>query len=104
MSSTYIDIIIAVLFVATAIFLAAWFLRYKANNSERRMRTMLSRCGLDPEIIELGDVVAIMREVRRRCQKCQSEAVCERWLNGEEAGENSFCPNARAFEIMAKSS
>ena len=98
------DILIALVLVVTAMCLVAMFLRYKADSSERRMRSMLERCGLDPELIAKGDTHAIMREVRRRCRTCQTEAVCERWLAGKETGENSFCPNAETFEILAKSS
>jgi hypothetical protein len=36
-----------------------------------------------------------MKEVRQRCRTCSTEDVCERWLAGEEAGENIFCPNAQ---------
>ncbi|MBF8269278.1 MAG: hypothetical protein HW386_987 [Gammaproteobacteria bacterium] len=104
MNTISYDTLIALVMVAAAIVLVAWFLRYKANNSDRRMRNMLERCGLDPETIDHGDVMAIMREVRYHCQKCQNEAVCERWLKGEETGDNSFCPNARTFEILLKSS
>lgn len=98
------DILIALILVVTAICLVAMFLRYKADSSERRMRSMLERCGLDPALIAQGDTHAIMREVRRRCRTCQTEDVCERWLAGKETGENSFCPNAATFEILVKSS
>ena len=104
MNSTSYDLIIALIMVVTAVFLVAWFLRYKAVTSEKRMRGMLERCGLDPELIATGDTQAINREVRRQCRKCQTEAVCERWLAGAAAGDNSFCPNAHTFEILSKSS
>ena len=104
MNSITSDIFLAVIMVVTAVFLIAWFLRYKAGASERRLQEMLERCGVNPELIATGDTQAIIREVRRQCRKCQTEAVCERWLVGIETGDNSFCPNARTIELLAKSS
>jgi len=103
MNPTTTDLIIGLCMMAIAAILVAAFLRYKAGTSERRMRGMLERCGIDPVIIASGDKQAIIREVRSHCRKCQSEDVCERWLSGEETGENAFCPNARTFEVLSKS-
>lgn len=75
---------------------------YLVRNSERRMQGMLEAVGLDPEIATSGDVGTIMKDVRYRCRQCSSEAVCERWLAGEEGGDNAFCPNRRVFEILKK--
>ena len=94
------DISIAIILVVVAIALVVWFLRYKAGTSERRMKEMLQRAGLDPEIATQADSESIIREVRRRCRKCQSEDLCERWLAGEEGGDNVFCPNAQVFEEL----
>jgi hypothetical protein len=63
---------------------------------------MLESVGLDPAIATSGDLPTIMSEVRKRCEHCQSEDLCERWLQGEETGGNEFCPNARVFEILKK--
>jgi len=63
---------------------------------------MIESLGLDPAIATSGDLPTIMNDVRRRCEHCQSEDVCERWLRGEVAGGNEFCPNARVFEILRK--
>jgi len=98
------DISIAIILVAVAIALVTWFLRYKTGTSERRMKKMLQRAGLDPEIANLVDSASIIREVRRRCRKCQSEDLCERWLAGEEGGDNIFCPNAQVFEELNRAS
>ncbi len=98
------DISIAIILAAVAIALVTWFLRYKAGTSERRMKEMLQRVGLDPEIANLVDSESIIREVRRRCRKCQSEDLCERWLAGEEGGDNIFCPNAQFFEELNRAS
>ena len=102
MNPTFNDLAIALIMVAVAVYLVVMFLRYKAGTSEQRMRGMLERCGLDPDLIATGDTRAIISEVRRLCRKCQNEAVCERWLTGEESGENSFCPNALTFEALIK--
>ena len=98
------DISIAIILVVVAIALVAWFLKYKAGTSERRMKEMLQRAGLDPEIAIQDDSESIIREVRRRCRKCQSEDICERWLAGEEGGDNAFCPNAQVFEELNRAS
>ena len=98
------DISIAIILVVVAIALVAWFLKYKAGTSERRMKEMLQRAGLDPEIATQVDSESIIREVRRRCRKCQSEDLCERWLAGEEGGDNAFCPNAEVFEELNRAS
>ncbi len=98
------DISIAIILVAVAIAIVAWFLKYKAGTSERRMKEMLQRAGLDPEIATQVDAESIIREVRRRCRRCQSEDFCERWLAGEEGGDNSFCPNAQVFEELKRAS
>ena len=96
------EIIVALIMIAIAYSFVILFLKYKDDTSEKRLKRMLHRCGLDPETIEQGDAEAIIREVRARCRKCQTEAVCERWLAGEQGGENSFCPNAQTFEVLAK--
>ncbi len=88
--------------LAVAIFLIVGFLRYQRTGSERRMRRMLERVGLDPKLAESGDVETIMKDVRYRCRQCSSEGVCERWLAGQEEGNNEFCPNHRVFEILGK--
>jgi len=85
--------------------LAAMFLawrRYQVVSSERRLLSMLESVGLDPELASSADMATIMSEVRQRCRHCQSEAVCERWLQGDESGDNQFCPNARVFEVLRK--
>lgn len=96
------DVTIAIILVLVGFALVAWFLRYKAGSSERRMMQMLQRVGLDPDIVAQGDSETIIREVRRRCRKCQSEGPCERWLAGEKEGDNLFCPNAQVFEELKR--
>lgn len=97
-----IQIFTAVLMVSVAFALVFGIRSYMATQSERRMRTMLIKIGLDPVIVSSGDSETIMREVRQRCRTCSSEDTCERWLTGEKAGENEFCPNREVFESMRK--
>jgi hypothetical protein len=92
----------AVVMVVVAFALVYAIRQYMAAQSERRMRTMLIKIGLDPTIVSSGDSDVIMREIRQRCRTCNSEDTCERWLAGEEPGENVFCPNAQVFESMKK--
>ncbi len=104
MNLSVMQIIGAVVMVGVAVGLLFAYRKYLAANSERRMLTMLESIGLDPAIVSTGGVGAIMSEVRRRCRSCASEAVCERWLKGDEPGDNAFCPNAGLFAILKKQS
>ena len=102
MDYTITQIIPATLMVIVAIGLIVGIRNYQSRTSERRRLAMLEALGLDPAIATSGDMPAIMRDVRKRCEHCQSEALCERWLRGEETGGNEFCPNAKVFEILRK--
>lgn len=102
MDSTLYEIGVATLMVAVIVFLIVWFFRYLATVSARRMMKMLTRAGVDPEVARQGNVEAIMQDVRTRCQKCQSEALCDRWLAGKAEGDNRFCPNAPIFRMLAR--
>ena len=84
--------------VAFGLFYA--YRKYLAANSERRMQAMIESVGLDPAMARRGDIQSIMKEVRRRCQSCSTEDVCERWLTGNEEGDNDFCPNSKVFETL----
>ena len=100
MNISLFQIIAAVVMVGVAITLFVALRRYMAAASERRMMSMLESVGLDPATVASGDTEAIMNEIRQRCRRCTTESVCERWLAGNEAGENDFCPNARVFEAL----
>lgn len=102
MNISLFQIIAAVVMVGLAVALVVAFGRFMAAASERRMMRMLERVGLDPAIISSGDKEAIMKGIRSRCRSCSTEGVCERWLAGEEAGENVFCPNAKVFEALKR--
>ena len=102
MNISLLQIIAAVAMVGVAVALFFAYRKYLAANSERRMLAMFESVGLDPTIIKSGEIDTVMGEVRRRCQSCTSEDVCERWLEGQEEGGNTFCPNAQVFEELAK--
>jgi hypothetical protein len=92
--------IVAVL-IGVAMALVAWR-RYTAANARRRRTAMLQAVGLDPAIASIGDLDLIMSEVRQRCEHCQSEGLCERWLKGAVPGGNEFCPNKPVFDVLSK--
>ena len=102
MNPTMFEIGVATVMVAVSVALVVWFRRYMAAASERRMVSMLQCAGLDPEIATHGDTEAIMKEIRRRCRRCPSEDLCDRWLAHEEKGGNTFCPNAQVFEMLTR--
>ena len=102
MDTTLTQFLAAIAMVGAAAAFVFLFRRYLVANSERRMRTMLENVGVDPAVASLSSIDNIMSEVRKRCQSCKSESLCERWLAGEETGDNDFCPNARVFEILGK--
>jgi len=72
------------------------------------MMSMLERVGLDPAIALAGEpdsvlecvIAASMKQIRQRCRACMTEDVCERWLAGDEHGDNDFCPNAKVFDAL----
>jgi hypothetical protein len=88
--------------VAVSVALVVWFSRSLAAASGRRMMHMLTRAGVDPEVARRGDTEAIMQDVRSRCQRCRSEALCDRWLAGKAEGDDSFCPNAQIFRRLTR--
>ena len=102
MNPTMFEIGVATVMVGVSVALLLWIRRYMAAASERRMMSMLKRVGLDPEIATHGDTKAIIKELRHRCRRCPSEDLCDRWLAGEEKGGNIFCPNARVFDMLTR--
>jgi len=100
MELTLFEILAAIFMVGAAFALVITYRRYLANSSERRMSGMLERVGLDPAVVKSGDKAKIIKEIRQRCRHCATEDVCERWLAGEEGGDNDFCPNAKVFEAL----
>jgi len=98
---TLLEIGVALVMVAIIAALFVWFAKYLGASSEKRMMRMLTRAGVDPDIVARSDNQAIAEDIRRRCRKCQAEDLCERWLAGKAGGENSFCPNARILSALA---
>jgi len=102
MDSSVLQILIAIaMLVAVGILLFA-YRHYLDARSEKRMLSMIDSIGLDPAIASSSELETIMSDVRKRCQSCTSEAVCERWLTCDEQGENDFCPNSKVFEVLKK--
>lgn len=93
---------IAAVLLIVGIIMVLAYLRYKSATSRSRMTRMLLRVGLDPELVRGGDTEAIMKEVRKRCSRCQTEDLCERWLADKAQGGNEFCPNAEVFEELKR--
>ena len=91
---------LAMLVVAFALVVA--YRKYLAAGSERRMKSMLESVGLDPALAASGDTDAVVNEIRRRCETCSAEDVCEHWLAGDKADDNRFCPNAEVLEQLRK--
>lgn len=104
MNPTMFEISVAIIMLVVSIAMLVGLSRYLAAASNSRMIDMMKNLALDPGIATNGDprTEAIMKEVRQRCRKCQTEDVCERWLRGEIRGRNSFCPNAQIFRILAR--
>ena len=102
MNTTLFQIGVALVMIVVSVALIVWFFKYTAAASGRRMIRMLARAGVDPEVARSGDTEAIMRDVQSRCRRCQSEALCERWLAGKVEADNSFCPNAQIFRSLTK--
>lgn len=102
MDLTLFQIGVAIVMVYVSVVILVSFQRYMRTTSERRMMLMLKRAGVDPDIAAQGDNEAIFKDVRSRCRKCRSEDLCERWLAGEVKGENAFCPNARIFSNLTR--
>lgn len=92
----------AVLVLAAAVGLAWLTLRYRAGASERRMRSMMRKLGLDPEIDLSESLDDVVRAIRRRCRQCGAVGECEAWLEGPGNNHNDFCPNARVFDILLR--
>lgn len=104
MNLTFIQIFSVFSMVVVTFVLIFAYRSYLAANSERRMLSMIESIGLGPAIASSNNLDTVMSEVRRRCQSCTSEDVCERWLTSNDGNDNDFCPNAKAFEVLRKHS
>jgi len=104
MDPTTSEITIALFMVLIPVALLLWFERSEAAATVTRMVRMMSRAGLDTRIATRGSLRArtIMKDARTRCGRCNCEDRCELWLDGKTEGENTFCPNARVFGMLAR--
>lgn len=72
------------------------------DETPRRLSRMLEALGLDPAIASSGDLPTIMSELKQRCSACQAGRACDSWLDSDERGDRSFCPNARALDVLRR--
>ena len=100
------EINVAIVMVAVTVVIFVWFQRSEAAASAMRMMRTMTRVGVDPGIATHGDprTKSIIKEARCRCGKCPVEDLCDRWLAGKVKGGNTFCPNARVFRILTRTS
>lgn len=93
----------AVIMVGVAAVIVVWLQSSRGGAAARHMTAMMGRLGLDSGAAVLGtpQTKAVLQEARRQCMRCPQEGLCERWLAGKVGGDNSFCPNARTFRILA---
>ena len=96
------QISVAIIMVGVAIASMVWLQSSMAAASARRLTGMMKRIGFNSGTAALGDpqTITIAKQHRRRCRRCRSEAVCERWLAGKVEGGNTFCPNAESFAFL----
>jgi hypothetical protein len=99
MDSTALELITALAMLALPTALIVWFFKNLASESERRMTLMMDRVGL---VAASLDDQRDITDARARCRRCPCEGLCERWLSGEVSGENTFCPNASAFDRLVR--
>ncbi len=101
---TLSDIGTAIFLVTATVALFVGFCRFVEAASRDRLRRMMASFGLDLDKVGSSDAGTglDMHAVRYRCRRCPVENVCERWLAGEIAGENGFCPNAKKFSGAVK--
>ncbi len=104
MDPTTSGVTIAIFMVLIAATLLLWFERSEAAATVTRMVRMMTRVGLNARIFTQGTAraKAIMKEARTRCGRCACEDRCELWVEGKVEGENTFCPNARIFRMLAR--
>lgn len=100
MTPNLFQIFVAAAMTALALFLVWRYVQYKRAGSDRRLAAMLVWAGVSPAVTA-GESNAVMKNLRRRCRRCQKEGVCERWLAGELRGGNEFCPNAPTMAALA---
>ncbi len=68
--------------------------------SAKRMTAMMTRVGVGAAVLGDPRTLPMRKLARRRCRRCSSTDLCERWLAGKVEGGNSFCLNAQAFRLL----
>lgn len=83
---------------------AATFRWQQSKAVRRRILRMMLTFGIDEATARKADELLDidMNAVRRRCRRCPSPEICERWLNGETVPGNDFCPNASRFAAVVQ--
>ncbi|MDX1380692.1 MAG: DUF6455 family protein [Xanthomonadales bacterium] len=102
MAPNLLQLIVAAAMAALALFLFWRLVEYRRAGSERRLRAMMAWAQVDPALAGAEASRSRLMQLRRRCRRCPSEGVCERWLTGELRGGNEFCPNAAALAEWAR--
>lgn len=73
------------------------------QHTEQRLKLMgrmAERLEVDSSEVFGGLMGTRFRAMLGRCRSCQQAQVCQRWLDGEDVGQDhtGFCPNAATFE------
>jgi hypothetical protein len=70
----------------------------------RRMMHMMALSGLDPGVAtdDHSRTDATIEQVRKQCRECPAESFCDEWLAGRAQGDDTFCPNAATFRMLAR--
>lgn len=102
MAPNLLQLIVAAAMAALALFLFWRLVEYRRAGSERRLRAMMAWARVDPALAGAEASKPRLMQLRRRCRRCPSEGVCERWLAGELRGGNEFCPNAKVLSEWAR--
>ena len=105
MNIGYFEIGIALMMLAISVAMVVAFQGFLRAGTVRRLTRMLRRVGLNPDLMARKgpESAAVIQEIWQRCRNCSVEGHCERWLNGEVAGTNAFCPNAPALLRLKQS-
>ena len=101
---TFSDIGADILLVVVTAALFVGYYRKVEAASRSRLRRMMASFALDLDNVghSVSETSLDMHTVRSRCRRCPVENLCERWLAGEIAGDNSFCLNAKIFASVVK--
>ena len=102
MTEHLLEILAVALVLAVAASLFWMARRYRMAASHRRMRAMMLKVGLEPDIDLSADLEDVVQSIRRRCYQCGAVGECETWLERGRTDAREFCPNARVFDILLR--